>query len=408
MDTYTLICILGTGSYQECRYSLEGEVSRPGRYAPLLEIEVLSALGSTCDSVHVLLTREAAAAHEAGFASELAARHPGVPHISHPIPLGAKREEIDEVFQTVVNIVMGTPEDTPIVVDVTHGFRSLGLVVVSALRYGAMAFERTLGSILYGAFEARDDDGVAPVFDLTALLTLDEWAAATRDFSRNYDTTGLSNLIRRSRKEIRVQKRDITDLETLGSLLRSGMPLEAGMIANGLRRSGMAERIRSLAPPAEQVSTQLTETLNTLSLTANVTAKGDIPLTASELRRQESLVENAMAQGDLGRALRLAREYLVNRVLHAQDPDAKWLLWNCRDQAYVDLRVVAKDRAASSEAWRSVQAIVEDRNALAHCGHDPDKFDLRKTAVDLAAAWESIRDQPDEFFRVPRSARREN
>ncbi len=41
VDTYTLICILGTGSYQECRYSLEGEVSRPGRYAPLLEIEVL-------------------------------------------------------------------------------------------------------------------------------------------------------------------------------------------------------------------------------------------------------------------------------------------------------------------------------------------------------------------------------
>ncbi len=115
-----------------------------------------------------------------------------------------------------------------------------------------------------------------------------------------------------------------------------------------------------------------------------------------------------MAQGDLGRALRLAREYLVNRVLHAQDPDAKWLLWSRRDQAYVDLRVVAKDRAASSEAWRSVQAIVEDRNALAHCGHDPDKFDLRQTAVDLAAAWESIRDQPDEFFRVPRSARREN
>ncbi len=152
----------------------------------------------------------------------------------------------------------------------------------------------------------------------------------------------------------------------------------------------------------------MTETLNTLSLTANVTAKGDIPLTASELRRQESLVENAMAQGDLGRALRLAREYLVNRVLHAQDPDAKWLLWSRRDQAYVDLRVVAKDRAASSEAWRSVQAIVEDRNALAHCGHDPDKFDLRQTAVDLAAAWESIRDQPDEFFRVPRSARREN
>ena len=281
-------------------------------------------------------------------------------------------------------------------------------MVVSALRYGAMAFERTLGNILYGAFEARDDYGVAPVFDLTALLTLDEWAAATRDFSRNYDTTGLSNLIRRSRKEIRVQKRDITDLETLGSLLRSGMPLEAGMIANALRRSGMAERIRSLAPPAEQVSTQLMETLNTLSLTANVTAKGDIPLTASELRRQESLVENAMAQGDLGRALRLAREYLVNRVLHAQDPDAKWLLWSRRDQAYVDLRVVAKDRAASSEAWRSVQAIVEDRNALAHCGHDPDKFDLRQTAVDLAAAWESIRDQPDEFFRVPRSARREN
>lgn len=402
-DSYTLVSILGIGDYQECRYSLDGAVSRPGRFAPLLEIDVLSARERRCSALHVLLTAEAAAIHQAAFTSELAAQHSSVSVVFHLIPKGASRGEIDTVFQKVVDIVADSPAAQDILVDITHGFRSLGLVVVSALRFATMALERTLGGILYGAFEAKDENGVAPVFDLTTLVTLDEWAAAARDFSRSYDTSGLAALVTQRRKEIQVQAKDVRDLQVLGSVLRSGLPLEAGMIANGLHHSGLAQRIQALAPPAKSVSLHLTETLRGLSLTAWIAVKADIPLTTPELKRQERLVESSLAQGDLGRALRLAREYAVNRVLVARDQAAHWLKVHVRNEASADLKAMAKLCALSSQAWHATQAIMDDRNALAHCGYDDNKIDPVAVLGRFRTEWELIRSQPDEFFRIPRS-----
>lgn len=400
-QTHALICLLGTGTYAECRYAWEGTIAGPGRFAPLLEIELLSAQGMSCAEVHALFTDESARMHEEAFRAELVARYPEVSLASQLIPRGGSRREIEQVYQIVVDLVRGLPSEHAVVVDVTHGFRSLGLIVVSALRFAVMAPPRHIEAILYGAFEARDEGGVAPVFDLSTLLTLDGWAAAARDFARSYDTAGLAELIEQRRKEIKAKRSDVTNLEALGSALRSGLPLEAGIKASRLLHSGLTQRITSLAPPAKMVATQLEDVLRQLALTSGTNRKGDILLTPAELRRQEALIDNALAQRDLGRALRLAREYLINRVLHTRDCEQNWLKVYNRNRAANDLKSFARLASTSNQTWDAVRTIMEDRNALAHCGFDGDVVDLARAEEEFAERWRMIHNQPNEFFDIP-------
>ena len=76
------------------------------------------------------------------------------------IPQGSDTEEMMEIFQTIYKMVSFGEE---IVFDVTHSFRSIPFLAASVLNYAKTMKNCSLRGIYYGAFEAKDDQGVTPL-----------------------------------------------------------------------------------------------------------------------------------------------------------------------------------------------------------------------------------------------------
>lgn len=77
-----------------------------------------------------------------------------------------------------------------IALDVTHGYRHLGMLALSAARYLAHTREVQVEAVYYGALEMTAADGATPVVRLDGLLHLQNWGEtlaayeASGDFSR--------------------------------------------------------------------------------------------------------------------------------------------------------------------------------------------------------------------------------
>src|SRR5262249_18100468 len=112
---------------------------------------------------------------------------------------GKNEEEVWHLFDYLIDAVEPGEE---IVLDVTHSYRSLPILVVIAGAYLRVVKEVRVERILYGAYEARDDTNHAPVFDLSPSLSLLEWTAATDLFQRTGNAEPLAALLRDTQDEL--------------------------------------------------------------------------------------------------------------------------------------------------------------------------------------------------------------
>ncbi|MCS6925945.1 MAG: TIGR02221 family CRISPR-associated protein [Candidatus Binatia bacterium] len=109
------------------------------------------------------------------------------------IPWGGKPDELWTIFDCVVESV-GEREE--VLFDITHGFRSLPFVVFLAVAYLRAVKHVRVRHIVYGAFDARDEEDRAPVFDLSPFSSLLDWLAAVDLFRRSGSADELSRLLR--------------------------------------------------------------------------------------------------------------------------------------------------------------------------------------------------------------------
>jgi CRISPR-associated protein Csx16 len=75
-----------------------------------------------------------------------------------------------------------------VALDITHGFRSQPFFAAAIVGFVQAVADQALPvQILYGAFEARDGEGCAPVWDLTVFAELVHWSQAIGHFLRTGD-----------------------------------------------------------------------------------------------------------------------------------------------------------------------------------------------------------------------------
>lgn len=95
------------------------------------------------------------------------------------IPDGRNEEELWEVFERIYTKV---PEKSNLIIDVTHSFRSLPIVSLSIIQYLKTLKNVSVDRIVYGAYEAKDEYNIAPVFDLTPFIDIIDWSYSIYDF----------------------------------------------------------------------------------------------------------------------------------------------------------------------------------------------------------------------------------
>lgn len=108
------------------------------------------------------------------------------------IPDGKNVEDIWRIFDIVSDNVNYKDR---IIFDVTHSFRSIPIIVLACIQYLCVVKNVELVGVYYGAWEARGDDDIAPIIDLTAFVQLMDWSYAVRSFEETSDIVWLKKLL---------------------------------------------------------------------------------------------------------------------------------------------------------------------------------------------------------------------
>ncbi len=330
-STVTAISFLGTGSYQETEY-VYGERACRTRLFPA----ALLRLCPEVSSLRVLATEQARQRWEQELVREIdRLRTPDQGWSLVPIPEGRSEHELWDLFDTLVAQV---GEGDTVLLDVTHGFRSLPLIAAVATAYLRVARGVRLHGLLYGAYEARDADGRAPVFDLTPLATLLDWTAAADLFRRTGNAEPLAGLLEETQNTLHRARRGAAGLPTR---LKSA----AGAL-RGLSRALRLLRVREAMERAAELQRDLSEqaVVEEIGRWASPFAV----LLDQARRVVEPLVQPA-DPADPRRELAVQRELL------------RWYLENGWD---VEAVLLAREWLASVQALRAGRHLLADRAAV--------------------------------------------
>lgn len=282
-----LITFLGTNKYVPTTYQWMQWTAKT-RLFPLALQQWLKP-----SETFVFLT-QAAAEHENW--SELNAATSPTPV---PIDDGADTAGLWRIFDSVVQQVQ--PDDE-LVIDITHGFRSLPMLGLLVAAYLKTAKNVTIKHLLYGAYEARDvERDVTPVFELTSFLSLFDWMIAADHFVRTGYGNPLTDLLAESDGVV-------------GELSQSILSLSEGLQL--LRPNSVADSAATLGVNVQRAKSDVARSVPPLATILDGIAReyGQFSHKEGGLREklysQLCMVEWYYQRGQFVHALSLAREWL--------------------------------------------------------------------------------------------------
>lgn len=200
MPRKVFISFLGTSSYKECRYSMEGVPSMPVKFVQEAIINFLCKNWTSEDHIFIFCTSKETTGKlgskeinwinranpdgsvEKGLYSRLLKLHLQAQIEEIDIKSGFTESDVWDMFTTVYDKLM--PGDA-IYFDVTHAFRSIPLFSVVMFNYARFMIDTHLEKIMYGAFDALGsarevdkipiDERIAPIIDMSSIVRLQEY-----------------------------------------------------------------------------------------------------------------------------------------------------------------------------------------------------------------------------------------
>lgn len=252
------------------------------------------------------------------------------------IPYARDESEQLAVIQTLVETV---DDATDLHLDITHGYRHLPLLALTALQYlQAQRPNLCIRRVWYGAYD--EDSGDAPVHDLSGLLRIANGAAALRRFDKDGDYAELAAL---------------ADADVAPALQRAAFlerTQQVGQARGELRRIRQRLTDQSPADPLAALFREL--------LQARITWIDENTL----YQRQTRLARLGLTRGDYLRAALFGYEAFITRcVAQAAAPDR-------RNPNNYDHRQKARDdfesRKSDNALWVDYKLLRDLRNQLAH------------------------------------------
>lgn len=383
IGTVKAISFLGTGSYEEVTYTWEGK-----EFVTHLFPEALARLFQV-DKLFVLVTPQVRS--HPNF-SVLCSRL-GKLVLPVEIPEGKSEEELWQIFDRCTEIV---GEEDKVILDITHAFRSLPLIVFTVAAYLRKTKRITVQHVVYGAFS--DKEKVATVLDLTPLLDLLDWLTGAEFLLRRGDATFLAERIEIANRRIR--QRDGNGelpkkLQSLSEKLRRfslslffAHPRSVMRYASELEKTldVVAPEVLCWAKPFGVVLTNVRQTVERFAY--------DAPerLDTENLRKQLDLITYFLEKGLVPQAALLAREWIINYTI-LERGSGDWLdrgvrlevenalctaarVW-CRKETE-DLPEWFVNIPKNQEIAKLWDWLANLRNKIAHCGLNKEMQEARR------------------------------
>jgi len=317
------------------------------------------------------------------------------------IPEGRSEAELWQIFERCAEVVSRGDE---LLLDVTHAFRSLPLIVFTAASYLRRTKGVAIRHIVYGAFEAREPfrsspqpSDRAPIFDLTPLLGLLDWLSGAEFMLKRSDATLLAAHLKQIHGTAWQKQRGDElprKLQSLGNTLANlshalhlARPRDVMRYAQRLLQvlNEVKPEVKRWAKPFGVILEQVQAEGESLAY-----SKPEC-LDAENLRRQLVLIKHFVEKDLFAQAILLAREWVVSWVaLHRGEED--WLDKEYREKELEYALGAASARLQGKETsipeWfkqiphnGNVAQLWSDltnlRNDLAHCGMRKDAANIR-------------------------------
>lgn len=232
------ISILGTNDYLECRHKFGDIVTdTPVKYCQEDIIKLFCKDFNEESEIRIFLTEEAEKKNwfnnghqdkngnviqNEGLKSKLEKLNLPSSIKTFKIKEGFNENELWQNFQIIFESFR---EDEEVIVDITHSFRSLPMLMITLLNFAKQVKKIKVTGIYYAAFESLGtisdvrnipvQERVAPILDLTSFSELQDWTNATFDFINNANVRPLKNLGKTFQKR---SSKNLGDKETLSSL----------------------------------------------------------------------------------------------------------------------------------------------------------------------------------------------
>lgn len=191
-----LISTLGTGQYSESNYKFDEELITTS-YFPFAVYQKYNP-----DSSFIMMTEKARSMHSDKL-SELFSFNEVI------IPEGKNENEIWEIFDCITQCVS---ENDEVILDFTFGFRSQPVIAIASLLYLKTLKNIKIQNLLYGAYDARENE-IVPVFDLKPFIDLTDWSYAVNEFLNTGRAGYLSKLMKDIHKDSYAGNEDVKSLE---------------------------------------------------------------------------------------------------------------------------------------------------------------------------------------------------
>lgn len=303
------------------------------------------------------------------------------------IPDGNSTDELWDIFTKCVDADV-IEENDEIILDITHAFRSIPLLIFIVAAYLRQVKNVKLKHIIYGAFEARDmATNQTPIFDLTPFVELLDWMNAVNIFQDSGDARPIARLD--------VQGDIAGALTRLSDALLTNRTLEAQNAAfnfNGLD----FDSPQTL--PFQMLIDQLKQSYQQMAV--NDPSENPKPSLKAQYLQIKWYVEN---QHYL-QAITLIREWLISWKCIQQNNRGHWLSYTNREFAenalnegvnnqdsqiaqQLESKFAVDDTATAIKLWGRC---VDIRNDLTHCG-------MRKKPKKSSEAIQAIEDLFSEF-----------
>ena len=273
------------------------------------------------------------------------------------IPNGDSEMKLWDIFNACENAV---EEGDKIILDITHAFRSIPLLIFIVAAYLRQVKSVELEHIIYGAFEARNSEtNETPIFDLTPFVNLLDWMNAVNVFQNYGDAREIAKLgVPNSIKQ---------KLTNISAALLTNRTFEAQKEIHGF--SGMSMNHPEYLKRQPDQFRVLTEKLKVSYVEMGV--KDPHNNQDQSLTAQYKQIEWYMENQHYLQAITLMREWIVSwECLRLKKQN--WLNLDIREYAEDKLNKRREEKTPDCILWRTCGDL---RNDLAHCGmrEDPSR-----------------------------------
>ncbi|MFP3091133.1 TIGR02221 family CRISPR-associated protein [Treponema sp. TIM-1] len=282
---------------------------------------------------------------------------------------------IPEIFPVYSSLVKELAEDTDILLDITHGFRSMPLLVYQALQFGLAGDSQRKVELIYGEIR-QDAASPAPARDLSEYWRLSDISAAKNLFFRKFDGRRLAAFLH-----------DAWD-EGENLIIRFSTIVECNLSLDMWR--WIQDAKRALSRPHKGTEPDWILELQDF-LRKEIIKKTDHPLTSDILRAFSRLLEEHNLRTQAIITLQAALETRTVEYYGSVDEIGNYNAW---DTTYKNKYRTKRDALSQNGPLCTLEWV---RNSIAHGGYK-DNRGKAFTSQEVWTALKNCKNAVHEYF----------